>query len=155
MGVLIFIGIVIVLLVMGFLISLIAFKNRVFVFHEDIKRAKSRVRVTQNKYVKAIRNTNEALKLNANNPGAGHFWNGDMGSAVKYDSNIDFVSQLAEEYERAQNALNNLVNEYNNYIGTFPNSVLASIFKYTPESYIDEDNFEQSISLAGIDNELV
>ena len=154
--ILIVVGIMIVVAALGiaFATALIKFKNQVLSHHEGIKKAKSRVRVAQNKYVKALHNTSEALRQNANNPGAGQLV-GDMGSAAKYDTNTGMVSDLAAAYERAQNELNDIISEYNKYIGEFPRSILASILKYKPENYIDEDNLEQSVLLSGIDRAVI
>ena len=148
------IAVVVVGLGIAFVTVLIKFKNRVLSHHEEIKKAKSRVRVAQNKYVKALHNTSEALRQNANNPGAGRLV-GDMGSASKYGTNAGMVADLAAAYERAQNELNNIISQYNKYIGEFPRSVLAAILKYKPENYIDEENLEQSVMLSGIDQAVI
>ena len=146
---------VILISALGFLVTLLKIKNKALEYQEEIKKAKSRVRVAQNKYVKALANTTEALKQNANNQTAGMFVGGDSASASKYDTNTDLVVNLAASYEHAQNLLNDLVSQYNKYIGTFPNSIFASILKCKPESYIDEENLEESTHLAGIDMNIV
>ena len=146
---------VILVLAIGFLATLLKIKNKAIDYQEEIKKAKSRVRVAQNKYVKALSNTTEALRQNANNQVAGMYVGGDSASASKYDTNTDLVANLAASYEHAQNLLNDLVAQYNKYIGTFPNSIFASILKCKPENYIDEANLEESTHLTGIDMNIV
>ena len=139
-----------------FVISkLIAFKNIVTGFQERIKKAKSDVRLAQNKYVKALRNTEGALAAGAEIGVQTGVLMGDVGAASKYDTNTELVCSLANAYERAQNTLNETISNYNKYISIFPNLIYAKILRYKREAYIDEQNLDKTMMLNGIDESLV
>ena len=136
-------------------VALLKFRNNALVYKEKIKKAKSHVRVAQNKYVKSLKNTAGALELNTNTDGGVGLWSGDMGAAAKYGTNTELVRSLAESYEQAQNLLNELISQYNFFISKFPNLIFAAILRYKKENYIDEENLDMSTSLSGIDESIV
>lgn len=148
--------VVVLLVVAGFFVSkLIAFKNKGTAYQEKIKKAKSDVRLAQNKYVKALRNTEGALGVGAENVAQTGMVMGDIGSASKYDTNTELVCSLANAYERAQNILNDIISQYNNYISIFPNLIYAKVLRYKREAYIDEQNLDKTMMLNGIDESIV
>lgn len=155
MGVVIFlfvlvaIGVIVLAVLFG--VGLLGFRNQAVTYQEKIKHAKSQVRLAQNKYFKQMQNTEAALgDKNGQSKDVGVAY-GDMGSASKYSTNTSMITTLANAYESAQNSLNDIVSQYNNFITGFPNVVYARILKYERELYIDEDNLDKTMTLEGID----
>lgn len=147
----------IVCIVIIFAVVLIKFRNRVFEYQEKIKQAKSRVRVKQNSYLKQMNNAVSMQHKSGSAMGnsTGGMFYGNIGSAQAYQIGVDLVNCLATSYEKAQYDLNDLVSEYNRYIGKFPNLILTMILKYEKEEYIDEVNLTDSTKIIGIDQSLV
>lgn len=85
--------------------------------------------------------------------GGGRFIGGAFGGI---DSNFEeagkLVVSLASEYQFAQQNLNELINYYNLYITSFPRLILAKIFGYKKENYIDSGNLAASTELQGFDD---
>ena len=148
---------------MLFLVAVINFKNTVLKKKEDIDKAKSRVRILKAKYLQVLRkvgatqkDSNEAqgeAYYTANRNGGGRFIGGAFGAV---DSNFEevgnLVVSLADEYESAQQSLNNLVNQYNIYISAFPRVILTKMFRYKKENYVDSGNLASSTKLSGFDD---
>lgn len=59
---------------------------------------------------------------------------------------------LADDYQAAQQSLNELVNDYNVYITTFPRVIFAKLFRYQKEKYVDSANLDASTELRGFDD---
>lgn len=89
----------------------------------------------------------------ANRNGGGRFIGGAIGAV---DSNFEEVGKLvvslANEYQSAQQSLNELVNRYNVYITAFPRIILTKIFGYKKENYVDSGNLAASTKLSGFDD---
>ena len=146
------------------LIRLARFRNKVVRQKEGIENAKSRVRILKAKYLQVLRKVGTTQKVSndaqgeaysvANGNGSGSFIGGAFGSL---DSNFEeagkLVVSLANEYQAAQQALNELVNQYNIYITAFPRVILAKLFRYKREVYVDSDNLDASTKLSGFDEE--
>ena len=144
--------------------KLIKFRNNVVNKKENIGKAKSRVRISKAKYLQVLRKVGSTQKdsndaqggayATANQAGVGYLIGGAIGSV---DSNFeevgDLVMSLANEYQEAQQSLNELVNNYNTYISTFPRVVLAKIFRFKKEEYVDSENLEASTKLVGFDEQ--
>ena len=152
------IGCILIVAVILFLVVLIKFRNKVFDYKEKIKQAKSRVRVEANTYSRQMKNSvnmqREASGLGMNSMKTGIFY-GNLGAAYMYKTGTSMINDLANSYEKAQYALNELISEYNRFVGKFPNLILAAILKYKKEAYIDEMHLDVSTELSGIDQRLV
>ena len=144
-----------------FFIILIKFRNRVMEYQENIKKAKSRVRVEQNTYSKQVRNTQRNQQhITAYGAGAigsmgAGYLAGNLGASQAYKTGTSMMGDLAKSYEQAQYALNDLISEYNMFISAFPNLILAAILRCKKEAYIDEPGLEHSTELRGIDSSVV
>ena len=140
---------ILLLVIAGFLTYyLMKFRNKVVNKKEDIEKAKSRVRILKAKYLQVLRKVGTTQKDSndaqggayyaANRNGGGRFIGGAIGAV---DSNFEEVGKLvvslASEYQFAQQNLNELINYYNLYITSFPRLILAKIFGYKKENYID------------------
>lgn len=141
---------------------LINFRNTAVRQRECIETAKSRVRILKAKYLQVLRKVGTTQKesndaqggayFTANKNGGGKFIGGAIGSV---DSNFEEVGKLvvslANEYQSAQQNLNELVNRYNVYITTFPRVILTKIFGFKKEEYVDSGNLSESTKLSGFD----
>lgn len=127
------------------------------------KKAKSRVRILKAKYLQVLRkvgttqfdanNAQGGAYFMANRNGGGRFIGGAIGAV---DSNFEeagnLVISLADEYQNAQQSLNELINEYNVYITAFPRVIFTKILGYSKEDYIDSENLDASTKLSGFDD---
>ena len=155
---------ILLLVIAGFLAYyLMRFRNKVVNQKEDIEKAKSRVRILKAKYLQVLRKVGTTQKDSndaqggayyaANRNGGGRFIGGAIGAV---DSNFEEVGKLvvslANEYQSAQQNLNELVNRYNVYITAFPRIILTKIFGYKKENYVDSGNLAASTKLSGFDD---
>lgn len=155
--------ILVILLVSGIILLswAIKFRNNAIKQKEEIESLKSKVRVVKAKYLNVLKNAintqNEANNSQgnaygvANLGGSGRFIGGASGSINNFGNATDLVTSLANEYQYAQDSLNYAINKYNIYITCFPYNILANIFKFAKEGYIDSDNLNLSTSLNGFD----
>ena len=156
---------ILLLVIAGFLAYyLMRFRNKVVNQKEGIEKAKSRVRILKAKYLQVLRKVGTTQKdandaqggayYTANRNGGGRFIGGAIGSV---DSNFEEVGKLvvslANEYQSAQQSLNELVNRYNVYITAFPRVILTRIFGFKKEEYIDSENLNESTRLSGFDED--
>ena len=155
--------IIFLILVIAFLVYLIKFRNSCVYQLERIESQKSNIRILKAKYLNVLSktlDTNNSVNKSlgaaygvANASGAGRFIGGARGEIDNFEDSTNIVYKLANEFHQAQNALNNSVNTYNNYISKFPSNLLAKMLKFTKEEYIDSENLELSMSLSGFDEE--
>ena len=146
------------ILIIYLIVKFIKFRGTIVTFQEEIKRAKSRVRIEQNRYLKTLKNTvtnQENVSQNGDANNARVFINGVSGSAQKYATGTGMISELAFAYRNAQDELNSVIKEYNVFIGKFPNFIYAAIFKYSKEEYIDEENLDSTTTLSELDTDLI
>lgn len=150
------------LLILG--ICILRFLNNVVHKQEDIDEAKSHVRISKAKYLQVLRKVGTTQRESNDAQGSGYYIanrNGGgrlIGGAIgPIDSNFEgagnLVVSLANEYQSAQQRLNQLVNAYNIYVGTFPRIILAKIFRVKPEDYVDSGNLDASTKLSGFDDD--
>ena len=154
-GILLILGILLIV----FIVKMFKFKGKGVEYQEKIKRAKSRVRIEQNRYLKTMKNTvenqNKVSPQGESNGNTEIFINGSSGSAQKYDTGSNTISELAMAYKVAQDELNKVIMEYNIFISKFPNFIFASIFKYSKEVYIDEANLDVTTTLSDLDTDSI
>lgn len=150
-------------LVVFFPIALIIFRNKVIRQKESIENAKSHVRILKAKYLQVLRKVGTTQResndahgsayYTANKNGAGRFIGGAIGPL---DSNFEeatgLVVSLANDYQSAQQRLNDLVNGYNVYITAFPRIILTKILGFKKESYVDSGNLSLSTKISGFDD---
>lgn len=158
----------ILILLLGLIVFVVClvvnFRNSVVNRKENIEQAKSRIRILKAKYLQVLRKVGTTQKdsndaqggayYTANKNGGGRFIGGAIGAV---DSNFEEVGKLvvslANEYQSAQQNLNNLVNKYNVYITAFPRIILTKIFGFKKEEYIDSENLDESTRLSGFDED--
>lgn len=147
----------------GIIFLLVWFRNKVIEQKENIEKAKSRVRISKAKYLQVLRKVGATQEVAnkaqggayyaANRGGSGRFIGGAFGGI---NSNFEEVGKLvvslASEYQFAQQNLNELINDYNLYITSFPRLILAKIFGYKKENYVDSGNLAASTKLQGFDD---
>ena len=158
--ILVAVGCAVLALAIFFLVVLIKFRNKAVDYQERIKNAKSRVRVEANSYTKQMKNSvNVQKQTGAMGSGGmgngGGFLYGNMANAQMYGMGTSLVQDLGSSYEKAQYALNELISEYNRFIGKFPNLILAAILRYKKEEYIDESHLEASTKISGVNENLI
>ena len=152
-----------ILLILGillivFIVKMFKFKGKVVEYQEKIKRAKSRVRIEQNRYLKTMKNTVEnqnKVSPQGESNGSTEIFIGSSGSAQKYDTGSKTISELAMAYKVAQDELNKVIMEYNIFISKIPNFIFASILKYSKEAYIDEANLDVTTTLSDLDTDSI
>ena len=146
------------ILAIVFVILMFKFKGKALIYREELKRAKSLVRIEQNRYLKTMKNTVANQKnVAADNSGDGRvgIFNGDLGSAQIYGVGSDMIENLALAYRNAQDKLNQVIKEYNIYISKFPNFIFAAILRYKKEHYIDEGNLDITTELSDLDTDSI
>lgn len=152
-----------ILVVVVFVVLPIKFCNTVLRKKEEIEKAKSRVRIAKAKYLQVLRKMGttqqEAYDAHggaynkANSGRAGYFISGAIGNIEsEFDKTQQVVLTLADDYQAAQQSLNELVNDYNVYITTFPRVIFAKLFRYQKEKYVDSANLDASTELRGFDD---
>lgn len=146
------------------IIVLVHFRNKVVSKKEYIERSKSQVRILKAKYLQVLRKIGASQResnasqgnayANANKGGKGVFIGGAIGSiGSNFEEVGELVVSLANELQVAQQNLNDLVREYNQYITAFPRVILALLLRYKREDYVDSDNLAASTKLSGFDEE--
>ena len=144
----IFLIIVIVILLISLLIFLLVKRNVLIVYRLKVDEAKSDVRIAKHKYLTSLK---KLQSQEENRKGK----NNTYGFTVKgeYEVTANYVAELAENLETAQLILTNIIREYNELISTFPMNILAKIFKFKKEKFVDQDRLEKSIELNNFDDE--
>lgn len=139
------------------------FRNRVVRQKESIENAKSRVRILKAKYLQVLRKVGTTQKESneaqggayymANRNGGVRLIGGAMGAVdSKFEEVGKLVVTLANEYQSAQQTLNELVNRYNVYLTVFPRIILTKMFGFKKENYVDSGNLSASTKLSGFDD---
>ena len=147
-----------------FMIFLIRYKNKIVAIKEDINLAKSSIRIAKAKYVQVM---NKTLTMHdkASSVEGEYMESVTAGNGIKsvlgnlsmnpnYKDSMELIRRLADEYQKAQDRLNNLVNRYNREISLFPKTIFAKLLRYKKEEYIDNENLQLSSNLSdNIDEE--
>jgi hypothetical protein len=143
------------ILLIVFVVKMFKFRSKALEYQEELKRAKSKVRIEQNRYLKTLKNTvenqNNVSSKDERDGNNNIFINSSSGSAQKYDTGSNMISELSLAYKCAQDELNRVIKEYNTLLIKFPNFIYASIFKFSKENYIDEDNLDSTTTLSDLD----
>ena len=152
-----------VILLIVFLVYAIKFRNSCVLKLEDIESLKSNIRVIEAKYLNVLKkslNTSESVNKSlgsaygvANTSGCGRFIGGASGSIDSFGDSTNLVFKLANEYQRAQDLLNSAIKKYNSSISTFPSNIIAKMFKFKKQEYIDSAKLNLSMSLKGFDED--
>ena len=133
---------------MIFLICLIRFRNRVIQKKEKISKSKRIVEIAKQKYDEVLNKVLAAQKESLekqkdaysepktrNEKGLFGGMFGSLDSSLGQLSRL--ISKLADDYEKAMQEHNKLVEDYNIYISTFPKSILRVILRYKKADYIE------------------
>lgn len=68
----------------------------------------------------------------------------DLHSSESYQSIIKQAMELNRNISASRQLLNGNIREYNTAITNFPGVIVASVFGYTEEKFIDEENYEEN-----------
>lgn len=68
----------------------------------------------------------------------------DLKSINGYEGILQQANNLNRNITASRQLLNGNIREYNTAISNFPGVIIASIFGYTAESFIDEENYESN-----------
>lgn len=60
---------------------------------------------------------------------------------------MEHAFELSSDISAARELLNGNIREYNTAITNFPGNIVASVFGYTEEKFIDEENYEENKKL--------
>lgn len=71
----------------------------------------------------------------------------ELQSMQGYNQALNQAYELNKEITAARNLLNGNIRRYNTEIANFPGCIIASIFDYKPETFIDEENYEENKKL--------
>ena len=146
--------IAIIVIAIVFFTKFFKFKGKAVGYQERLKKAKSLVRIEQNRYLKTVKNAAANQNDVANHGescGSVGYMNGDIGSAYKYGTGSNMISTLASAYRNAQEQLNEVIMDYNVFIGKFPNKIFAAMCGLSKEEYIDEENLDSTTTLSELD----
>lgn len=71
----------------------------------------------------------------------------ELQSIRSYQSAMEHAFELSSDISAARELLNGNIREYNTAITNFPGNIVASVFGYTEEKFIDEENYEENKKL--------
>lgn len=71
----------------------------------------------------------------------------ELQSIRGYHTAMEHAFELNNNISAARELMNGNIREYNTAITNFPGNVVASIFGYTEEKFIDEENYEENKKL--------
>lgn len=71
----------------------------------------------------------------------------ELQTINNYDHIVAQATRLNEEIAASREILNGNISEYNQSIASFPGLLIAKVFKYQPEKFIDEENLEANKKL--------
>ena len=64
-----------------------------------------------------------------------------------YNQALNQAYELNQEIAASRSLLDGNIRRYNTEIANFPGCIIASIFDYKPETFIDEENYEENKKL--------
>ena len=121
---------------------LLSYRNKVMIYKEEIRKAKSRLSSRESSYSRQMRDSQYNQhgvvgdRTRFNGMGVGSFSDG-FGAAHMYSTGVSMLGKLNESSLTAKDELNELISEYNYYISKFPNLILSAILKYKKEDYVN------------------
>ena len=71
----------------------------------------------------------------------------DLQSIQGYNQALNQAYELNQEIAASRSLLDGNIRRYNTEIANFPGCIIASIFDYKPETFIDEENYEENKKL--------
>ena len=138
------------------LIKSIKFRNVIIKMKNEIELKKSNVRIHKEKYISILKNVASSHQKASDSSG-NHIRNfnslgfiADFSNKDDYASSINMVRDEAEDLVHSQKELNTEIKRYNNYISTFPNNIMACLFKFKKEKFIDEMNLDNSLEIGDL-----
>ena len=148
--------VVIISLLIFLLIKSIKFRNVIVKMKNEIELKKSNVRIHKEKYISILRNVASSHEKASESSG-NYIRNfnslgfvADFSNKDDYASSINMVRNEAQELIDSQKELNIEIKRYNNYISTFPNNIMACVFKFKKEKFIDEMNLDNSLEIGDL-----
>lgn len=147
---------VIIFLFIFLLIKSIKFRNIIIKMKNEIELKKSNVRIHKEKYISILKNVASSHEKASESSG-NYIRNfnslgfiADYSNKDDYSSSINMVRNEAQELIDSQKELNTEIKRYNNYISTFPNNIMACVFKFKKEKFIDEMNLDNSLEIGDL-----
>lgn len=142
----------IMVLIIACLIALLILRNKLLESKEEISKQKSAVKIAKHKYLTSLDKINQA-DIAQNQAFIGT--RNDSGYTNSYAVSASTVEKLANNLEKAQLELNNLIGEYNKKLKTFPFLLAAILFKFKAERFIDQESLDGSLDLNNYDDSIL
>lgn len=151
------------IIIIGAIYYFISTKNRFNALSQGIKRSGSSIGIQKAKRTECLRDAMKIAKISYEKEVAGieRLTENDrleqlrvlgekypeLQSIQGFNQALRQASDLDADISAAREILNGNIYTYNTEISNFPGCIIASIFNYKPEAFIDEENYEENKKL--------